>query len=96
MEQTSKTPLIIGIVAIAAIIGVVISYFLQTPENMNLPVAKNPPTQTKNGKDINISQDTSDAALDQDFTNIDKQISGLDQDSSAVAEALNAPAEPQQ
>ena len=96
MEQTSKTPLIIGIVAIAAIIGVVISYFLHNPENMNLPVVKNPPTQTKNGKDINISQDTSDAALDQDFTNIDKQISGLDQDSSAVAEALNAPAEPQQ
>ena len=102
MEQTSRTHLIIGTVVVVAIVGLVIWFSLQTQEET--PATLQSPGQTgqpaavqENSENIVISaKDSSDAALNQDIANIDKQMNGLDQDSSAVAEGLSTPAAPQQ
>ena len=104
MEKTSKSPLIMGIVIIAVIVGGFIWYSLRTQENVKPLVETTTPTpdnqksavETKNHDNIIVSQDASDASLDQDLTNINTQLSGLDQDSSIVTEGLSAPTEPQQ
>ena len=105
MEQTSKRHLIIGTIVVIAIVGLVMWFSLQNQEQTHLTsVTPQAPVQTgqpaavqENNENINISaKDSSDAALNQDIAGIDKQMSGLDQDSSAAAEGLNTPAAPQQ
>ena len=102
MEQTSRTHLIIGTVVVVAIVGLVMWFSLQTkeetPTTMQSPGKTGKPVAVQeNSEDIVISaKDSSDAALNQDIANIDKQMNGLNQDSSAVAEGLSAPIAPQQ
>jgi len=102
MEQTSKGPLVIGIVIVAAIVVMVLWIAMQnqgaTPTPTETPQTSATPVVQENiPTDISISaKDTSDAALNQDIASIGTQISGLGQDSATVAAGLNAPAEPQQ
>ena len=105
MEQTSKSHLVIGVLVVAAIVGIVIWFSLQNQEQnpQNSAVTQTPvqtpnqPAVQENSENINISaKDNSDTALNQDLASIDKQISGLDHDSSVVTEGLNTPAAPQQ
>ena len=106
MEQTSKSHLVIGVLVVAAIVGIVIWFSSQNQEqnpNLNRQVTQMPvqtpnqPAVQENSENINISaKDNSDTALNQDLASIDKQISGLNHDSSVVTEGLNTPAAPQQ
>ena len=102
MEQTSKTHLIIGTIVVVAIVGLVMWFSLQTQEqSATLPPSAiqtgQPAAVQENSENIIISaKDGSDVALNQDFANIDRQLSGLDQDSAAVAGGLSASAVPQQ
>lgn len=106
MEQTSKSHLVIGVLVVAAIVGIVIWFSLQNQEqspNPNAQVTQTPvqtpnqPAAQENSEDINVSpKDSSDLALNQELNAIDKQLNGLDQDSSTITEGLQTPAEPQQ
>ncbi|MDP3779393.1 MAG: hypothetical protein Q8R30_05120 [bacterium] len=103
MGQASKTSLVIGLIVVTAIIVMVLWVALQnqeqtaptpleTPQTGTTPVA-----QQEVGEDITISaKDASDATIDQDLANLDKQMNYLNQDSSAVTEGLNATTEPQE
>ncbi|GEM_PF-4671476 len=101
MEQTSKAPLVIGIVIVAAIIVMVLWIAMQNQETTPTPVqtpqtSATPVVQKDIPTDISISaKDTSDLALNQDIASIGTQISGLGQDSATVTAGLNATAEPQ-
>ncbi len=101
MEQTSKTPLVIGIVIVAAIVIMVLWVAMQNQATAPTPVetpqtSATPVVQGDIPTDISISaKDISDLALNQDIASIGTQISGLGQDSATVAAGLNTAAEPQ-
>lgn len=101
MEQTSKAPLIIGGIVVIVMIAGVAWYAMQTQQEPSAPVMATVPKQStqhgapqENPADEGIivsTKDSSDAALDQDLSGIDKQITSLDQDSSTITEGINTP-----
>ena len=100
-QTTSKAPLVIGIVIVAAIVIMVLWIAMQNQETAPTPVqtpqtSATPVTQEEISTDIIISKDSSDTAIDQDLAGIDKQANGLAQDSAAIDAGINTTPAPEQ
>ena len=103
MEQTSKSHLIMAILVVSIIVGIVV-WFSSQEQGLNPNIVTQMPTQTpnqtagqENREDIEINpKDNSDLALSQELDAINKQLNGLEYDSSTITIGLQTPAEPQQ